>query len=296
MLIGRVSTIEPERILEVLQALQDQDVAGEFEVIVVDRIQDSLSTEIAQAHPTFNVMRCGERLPLPAMRNMALEAARGEIVVVTEDHCVPGTTWLRQIEQSFGEHPEAAAIAGTVENGTSTLAVDRATYLCEYAEFTPPIEPGVTDHLCGVNIAYRREALMQVPVELRRERFWEASVHPWLLKRGAALIATNGIRIEHRKRIPFAKFLAHRMAYSRQYAGLRFPAQAWLRRVTAALATPLLPLLLAARLLRSMVRSPQVARQASSAAPLLLIFYVVWAVGEFVGYLRGPGSALAEVE
>jgi hypothetical protein len=45
-----------------------------------------------------------------------------------------------------------------------------------------------------------------------------------------------------------------------------------------------------------MVRSPQVARQASSAAPLLLIFYVVWAVGEFVGYLRGPGSALAEVE
>lgn len=296
VLIGRVSAVEPERVLEVLEALRAQDFTEEFEVIVVDRRQDELSTRIAREYPEVRRLPCDVNLPLPAMRNLALEAAQGEIIVVTEDHCVPGASWLRSVSESFREHPEAAAIAGTVENGAITDAVDRATYLCEYADFTPPIAEGPTARICGINVAYRRKVLLQSPVELRRERFWESALHPYLLRQGATLIATNRIRIEHRKRIPLRTFLAHRMTYSRQFAGLRFPPGAWLRRVAAALATPLLPLLLVARFMRSVARSPLVARQAPSAAPFLIVFYFAWALGEFVGYARGPGSALAQVE
>lgn len=296
VLIGRVSTIEPQRILEVLQALRTQDTAEDYEVIVVDRRQDEISARIAREFPAVRVLPCDSTLPLPAMCDLALASARGEVVVVTEDHCVPAPSWLRSISDAFHEYPAAAGIAGAVVNGTAERAIDRATYLCEYAEFTPPIEEGTGGPLCGVNVAYRREVLLEVPVGLRRGRFWDSGVQSHLRDAGALLVATNRIRIEHRKRIPLGAFIAQRMAYSRQFAGLRFPRRAWLRRGAAALATPLLPLLLAVRLARSSVRSPIVARQARTCVPLLVFFYCAWALGEFVGYARGPGTALVEVE
>jgi len=296
VLIGRVSTVEPERIVEVLRALRLQETEEDHEVIVVDRSQDGFSARIARDFPEVRILSCDRSLPLPAMHDLALAAARGEIVIVTEDHCVPTSSWLHNISDEFRRYPAATGISGAVENGTSDGVVDRATYLCEYARFTPPIEEGTSAPLCGVNVAFRREALLRVPVELRRERFWDCGVQPYLREAGALLVATNRIRIEHRKRIPLRLFVAQRLAYSRQFAGLRFPPRAWLRRGAAALGTALLPLLLTARLVGYSLRSPTVARQASNCAPLLLLFYLVWAMGEFVGYTRGPGTALADVE
>ena len=296
VLIGRVSTIEPGRIIEVLQALRAQDLAAAHEVIVVDRRQDEWTERMAREFPEVRLLPCDAGLPLPAMRNLALEAAAGEFVVVTEDHCVPGPTWLRTVSDVFREHPSATAIAGAVENGSTASAVDAATYLCEYAEFTPPIVDGPSERLCGVNIAYRRAALLQVPVELRRGAFWETAVDPYLRRSGATLLATNRLRVEHRKRIPLRSFLAHRFAYSRQFAGSRFPPRSWLRRAVAATLAPALPIVLVARMARSAARSPAVARALPAAAPFLLVFFVAWALGELVGYSCGPGSALAEVE
>lgn len=296
VLIGRASTIEPERILEVLRALRIQDTADDYEVIVVDRRQDEISSRVAREFPEVRTLPCYPGLPLPAMYDLALASARGEIVVVTEDHCVPAPSWLQSIAEAFREYPAAAGIAGAVVNGTPARAVDRATYLCEYARFTPPIEEGPDAPLCGVNVAYRRAALLGVPAELRRGRFWDSGVQPHLRASGALLVSTNRILIEHRKSIPLRTFAAQRVTYSRQFAGLRFPPRAWLRRGAAALATPLLPLLLAVRLVRSSWRSQMVARQAWTCAPLLVLFYFAWALGEFVGYARGPGTALAEVE
>lgn len=296
VLIGRVSTVEPERILEVLAALRLQDMVEEHEVIVVDRRQDALSARMAREFPEVRLLPCAGDVPLPAMHDLALENARGEIVVVTEDHCVAAPAWLRGIVDAFRHHPQAACIAGAVENGTADEPVDRATYLCEYAEFTPPIAEGPGARLCGVNVAYRRSVLLAVPGELRRGRFWDDGVQAYLRRRGDLLVASNHIRVEHRKRIPLRTFVAQRLAYSRQFAGLRFPPHAWLRRGAAALATPLLPLLLVLRLARSVLRSPQVARQARTCIPQLLLFYAAWAVGEFLGYAGGPGTALAEVE
>jgi hypothetical protein len=296
VLIGRVSTEDGQRILETLQSLQHQDAALTCEVIVVDRLQDEVSATIRSRFPNVLLLPCDAYASLPAMRTQALGAARGRYVAVTEDHCVPSLSWLRDFKAVIDEHPDAAAVAGCVENGVTERTLDWATFLCEYAAFAPPIAEGPSTSLAGMNVVYDRRALEACPQELLSRGFWETTVHPQLDAQGKRLLATNRVRIVHSKRFSFRLFAVQRYLYSRYYAGIRFAGQRPALRFAAALATPLLPALLTFRLVRAARRKASISAPALRAVPYLLVFFVIWAFGEAVGYLRGPGESLRAIE
>lgn len=296
VLIGRVSTEDGDRILETLASLQAQDGGLPHEVIVVDRLHDAVSDAIRVRFPEVRLLPCEAGLSLPRMRAQALAVAQGSLILVTEDHCVPPRSWLLDFHQIAQDQPDAAVIAGCVENGVTERALDWATFLCEYAAFSPPIAEGYGGALAGMNVMYRRRALADCPPELLTKGFWETTLHPWLAARGEKLLASNRIRIFHCKRFSWRLFAAQRYVYSRYYAGIRFPRERRLLRWTAALATPVLPVLLTWRLFRAAQQKPSLARHAQRALPYLFGFFVIWAVGEAVGYLRGPANALEAIE
>lgn len=296
VLIGRVSTEDGDRILESLASLRHQHGNVHHEVIVVDRLRDAVSDTLRARHPEVRLLPCDPGLSLPSMRAQALAAASGSLILVTEDHCVPPPTWLRDFQQLAQEHPEAAVIAGCVENGVTERALDWATFLCEYAAFSPPIAEGFGHALAGMNVMYRRSVLADCPPELLTQGFWETTVHPWLAARGDPLLASNRVRILHCKRFSWRLFAQQRYVYSRYYAGIRFARSGWPVRLAAALATPLLPALLTWRLLKASKAKPSLAAHAQKALPHLFGFFVIWALGEAVGYLAGPGQALEAIE
>ncbi len=296
VLIGRVSTEDGDRILQTLASLRGQQDALPHQVIVVDRLHDAVSDTIRSRHPEVQLLACEKGLSLPRMRAQALVAARGSLILVTEDHCVPPDTWLQDFERLARDHPDASVIAGCVENGVTERALDWATFLCEYAAFSPPIAEGFGHALAGMNVMYRRAALADCPPELLTKGFWETTVHPWLAGRGDRLLASNRIRIFHCKRFSWRLFAQQRYVYSRYYAGIRFPPGSWPVRITAALATPILPVLLTWRLFNAARAKPSLAAHARQALPHLFGFFVIWAVGEAVGYLAGPGQALEAIE
>ena len=296
VLIGRVSTEDGDRILETLASLQAQEGGLTHEVIVVDRLHDAVSGAIRVRFPQVRLLPCEAGLSLPRMRAQALAVAQGSLILVTEDHCVPPRSWLLDFHQIAQDQPDAAVIAGCVENGVTERSLDWATFLCEYAAFSPPIAEGYGGALAGMNVMYRRRALADCPPELLTKGFWETTLHPWLAARGEKLLASNRIRIFHCKRFSWRLFAAQRYVYSRYYAGIRFPRERRLLRWTAALATPVLPVLLTWRLFRAAQQKPSLARHAQRALPYLFGFFVIWAVGEAVGYLRGPANALEAIE
>ena len=296
VLIGRVSTEDGDRILETLASLQAQEGGLTHEVIVVDRLHDAVSGAIRVRFPQVRLLPCEAGLSLPRMRAQALAVAQGSLILVTEDHCVPPRSWLLDFHQIAQDQPDAAVIAGCVENGVTERALDWATFLCEYAAFSPPIAEGYGGALAGMNVMYRRRALADCPPELLTKGFWETTLHPWLAARGEKLLASNRIRIFHCKRFSWRLFAAQRYVYSRYYAGIRFPRERRLLRWTAALATPVLPVLLTWRLFRAAQQKPSLAGHAQRALPYLFGFFVIWAVGEAVGYLRGPANALEAIE
>ena len=79
------------------------------------------------------------------MRPVGYAACRGEIVAVTEDHCAPAPDWLDRILAAHVEHPEAIAIGGVVENGTTDHLVDWATFIVTQGPFIGPIPNGPAD-------------------------------------------------------------------------------------------------------------------------------------------------------
>jgi hypothetical protein len=293
VLIARASRQDGGRLAQTLQALRAQDCTFTFEVLVVDRIDDAFSRAMRQRFAEVRWEACDARTTLPQMRTMGLRSARAALVAVTEDHCVPSPAWLSAFAAAFERQPQAVAAGGSVRNGLTDTNLDWATYLCEYAAFAPPWRDGPCTDLPGMNVAYRRDALLALPSDLLTRGFWEATAHAQLQPDGE-LIAVDDAVVDHCKRFSLRGFVQQRFIYSRHYAGARFAS--WPARAAAALASPLLLPLLSMRLWRALRGKPDLRRRTLHALPYLLLFHGVCALGECIGYVAGPGASLQEIE
>lgn len=97
-----VSVIIPARDAEptlerTLACVAEQDLAEDFEVIVVDDGSRDGTAAIAQRHaPLVSLIRSTESEGPGAARNRAVRAARGAVLAFTDADCFPTPDWLRQ--------------------------------------------------------------------------------------------------------------------------------------------------------------------------------------------------------
>ena len=171
-----------------------------------------------------------------------------------------------------------------------------ATFFCEYSHFLSPVQDGNTEVLPGVNIAYRRTVFNDIEERTLISGFWETTLHPVLLRRGHTFYSCNAIRVYHCKKFSLKLFITQRFVYSRYYAGLRFGQNQLASRLLAACVSPLLPALVLCRMVGCIRAKRRLYYEFIRATPYLLLFTLVWALGELWGYLFGAGSALVAVE
>jgi len=297
IIIGLVSTQDRDRILETLQALRNQQGSHAYEVIIADRRDDPLSTRIDDGYPEVERVPCPPEMSLPELHRLALGRSSGTYIIVTEDHCVPAENWLDSMLEAFAKAPDGTvAVGGCVENGVHDSALDWATFFCEYSDFLEAVEEGTCTVLPGMNMAYRRSAFEGIDSELLGRGFWETSVHPVLLRKGLKMYSSNKIKVYHCKKFSFGLFARQRFLYSRYYAGRRFSRNQVMKRTIACLASVLLPPLLLYRSFRQIRAKNRLLGEFLSALPLLIVFHIIWAYGEMVGYALGEGGALARIE
>ena len=296
VVLGRVSTEDGDRVLETIAALDPERSGAPCEIVIADRLQDAISERIKAEHPHVRLIACPPDMTLPEMRLRAFEATTGSIVAVTEDHCVPGPGWARQLRDAFaGGGDDLAAVGGSVVNGVCDRGLDWATFICEYSFFTPPVAEGRTADLPGMNVAYRRSVLEAADRERLRSGFWETTLHPDLVAKGHTLLSMNQLAMFHKKRFSWRLFASQRFVYSRYYAGLRFQDAGMVKRLAAGAASLLLPPILMYRMTRA-VAAKGLQREYMRALPSLSTFIVIWAIGEGYGAIFGPGDALARIE
>lgn len=295
VLIGLVSTEDRARILETLAALEDGQDGHTCEVVLVDRRpDDGVAAEIRRRHPSVLLLRAKATASLPQMRTLALDHSSGDIVAVTEDHCVPASGWLASIAAAMRD-PTVVAVGGPVENGVRDTSFDWATFLCEYSAFSPPAPEGDTDLLPGMNVAYRRAALSALPRERLLEGFWETTVHGRIRDGGCRFTSRNDMRMFHCKKFTVGLFFRQRFIYSRYFAALRFGRGAVAARAAATAASLILPPVLLWRMIRACSRKG-LRSEMLRALPVLAALTIVWSAGEMWGYMFGEGTALSEIE
>lgn len=296
VVIGRVSTEDSERILETIVGFRAEAEGIAYEIVIVDRMKDALSQQLANDFPEVKHITCAAELSLPEMRTVAFEASKGAIVAVTEDHCVPAPGWLRLALDTFtAGGKKLVAIGGTVVNGIKDRGFDWATFLCEYSYFSPPVVEGVSRVLPGMNVAYRREVLAAVPRETLTSGFWETTLHNKLIADDGILLSLNSLVMYHCKRFSFSLFARQRFIYSKYYAGLRSEHSGAGKRLTMATASLALPPVLLWRMFTAS-RQKNLLREFLTALPSLSLLVIIWSIGESVGALAGPGNALARIE
>ncbi|WP_218081774.1 glycosyltransferase family 2 protein [Anthocerotibacter panamensis] len=274
---------------ECLRALAKQTGDIPAEIIVADCIGPQVTDRIAAAYPEVHLISFRESRSVAQLRAAAIAIARGEIIAITEDHCIPPSDWYTSVLQAHANH-SAPAIGGAVDNGATERLIDWAVFFCEYSTFISPMPLGVVHDLPGPNVSYKQSALVALG-SLIKEEFWETSVHSAFEQCGQPLWSDPTVRVIHKKHFTLQDFLSERYHYSRAYAGGRNAALGPGKRLVYFLGSPLLAPLMLTRISQRVLTKKRHLGTYLRTLPYLGLFLLAWVVGEAVGYALGPGDS-----
>jgi hypothetical protein len=266
--------------------------ADDTEVIVVRAAGMEKPDRLRHSYARFIWLEAPERCTVPQMRRLGIETSSGDIVALTEDDCLMQPSWSRLLRRAHEQNFQA--IGGAVVPAEFDSPLDWGVFFCEYARFLPPFE-GVVTALPGNNVSYKRATLHALQAKgLFETGFYEAFVNLTLMQSGEQLHADRELsvtNINHR-RLPNATSVPFH--HGRGFAGMRFAQHSsWLRAPYLAI-TVVLPALQTLRVCHQVLSRKQYRTQLLGALPAILLFWISWSIGEFMGYLLGPGASLEQ--
>jgi len=109
----------PERLRDCLAALARQTMAADaFELVVVDDGSPQPVEPPADTVPTGPAVRIirQQNAGPSAARNRGVQEARGELIALTDDDCLPAPTWLESLVAAHRQCPDAL-VGGITVNG-----------------------------------------------------------------------------------------------------------------------------------------------------------------------------------
>jgi GT2 family glycosyltransferase len=242
---------------------------------------------LAKTYPSVRFVNAPIDASIPQLRAIGMAQASGDVVALTEDHCIADENWVETLTQSASG--DADVVGGGMDNARRSRAVDWAAYFAEYGFFSTdrPERPEGPPLLTGANVAYKRHVIADV-IGWAQDGEWENVAHTRLVARGSMLRFARTAAIYQNQTYSLTAFCADRYEHGRDYARKRLAEDAGARRWFLLAASPLLPPLLTWRVARASARS----RWGTflRALPATVLFLTAWSVGEAVGYLRGPAD------
>jgi glycosyltransferase involved in cell wall biosynthesis len=275
-----------------LASLLGQCERARAELIVARDDDDEAIAALARDYPAVRVIPVKRGASIPELRGAGMREATGDIVMLTEDHCVPGPRWVDEL--CLGVDTVAEIAGGGMDNARRERAVDWAAYFAEYGLFaTTRGAAGAGMQLTGANVAYRRSIVEDV-IAWASAGEWENVAHDRLRQRGSSLHFVESAPVYQNKSYRFWEFCLDRYEHGRDYARTRLVEEPQARRWLLMTVTPLLPFVILSRVTRAAAptRWPYFLR----ALPATLAFVTAWSVGEAVGYLRGPARLPAHAD
>jgi hypothetical protein len=241
--------------------------------------------ELRAAFPLARFISAPATATIPELRGLGLAESTGDIVALTEDHCVADPEWVETLQRNA--HGPADVIGGGMGNAQRDRAVDWAAYFSEYGFFADTRPESPSDErplLTGANVAYKRSVVGDV-TKWASEGEWENVAHNRLLARGTRMRFVRSAAVYQNKNYRFTEFCVDRYEHGRDFARKRLAEDPGSRRWLLFLASPLLPAILTWRVARA--TAPTRWGTFLRALPSTVAFLTAWSVGEAVGYLRG---------
>ncbi|MDQ3180594.1 MAG: hypothetical protein M3Q33_08740, partial [Acidobacteriota bacterium] len=214
-------------------------------------------------------------------------------LIVTEDHCIAPENWFSEFLKA---HEKGyAVVGGAIENGSRERLTDWAVFLCEYSSFMPPIAAGETEFVAGNNVSYQRTAIEKISDDIKTN-YWEYFLQAELRRMNIGFLAVPTLIVSHKKEFGFFYFLSQRFHYSRSFAAMRRRKSSVAQQIFYLLYAPVAPFHLTWRIVQNVHQKKRNMRELLLAFPMLFIFMLSYAFGEFVGQIFGAGNSLGKVQ
>lgn len=271
-----------------LQALCRQQGATEVEVIVPYRAQLKGVEALIEKYPTVEFLSVPNPSTYAHMRSLAVRRARGGVVAITEDHCIPEDDWVVSIMEAHKMPFEA--IGGVVEKDEPDKLLNWALYFADYARYMPPMEAGEATQLTDLNVSYKGSALDSI-ASVWSEEFHEPEVHAHIREGGGSLWLSPSIKVRQRRAVPLADALNDRYRFGRLFGSRRVKQESFTKRSIWAAGSLLLPALLIIRVLTEVQKRGRHRIKAILSLPIMAGLMAAWSAGECLGYLTGSAEA-----
>jgi cellulose synthase/poly-beta-1,6-N-acetylglucosamine synthase-like glycosyltransferase len=202
----------PAGLANCLEALEKQETAEPFEIVVVADGDDEIgrTVEVVARFPRARLVHQPKRGPAAA-RNMGAASAHGSLLCFTDDDCRPARDWLHEMTQSL--RAGALVVAGmTASRSTVNSFAVASDVLAVHFTGQSSVAFAPTN-----NVACRASVLHSVPFDERYERA-AGEDREWcaqLARRGITLTRAPEAVVLHDLQASLRKFLAQQLRYGR---------------------------------------------------------------------------------
>ncbi len=145
----------------VLEALEAQETALDFEVLVVESGGNEAAKLVGERFPEVRVLSHEGRLFPGAARNRGAAVARGTCLAFVDADAVPERRWLETLYRRLASSPRIVMVSGAVGLPAGTGAAARVLHWIEFSSFLPGLASGDRDALCSCNLLVRKEEFLE---------------------------------------------------------------------------------------------------------------------------------------
>ena len=284
-------TIELAR--ETFSHLAAQSAAGKIELVLAipGGTLDEQSVPELQGLHSVRALDWDPEHATAEGRAAAVPEASAPIVVFAETHCFPQPGWAEAlIDAHRGPWP---AVGPAVENDNPDSAASWGNFLPDYGPWIPPVSEGDAGDLPGHNSSYKRSVLLGYGSVLGTMLEVEWSLHRDLRSKGHRICLEPRAIVRHRNITHPRSSVAERFHGGRSFGAARARDWSTARRILYVAASPLVPIVRMARILR-LQRRKRIRNLPRGTFPMTALVLAANATGEAIGYLRGTGRSLVE--
>jgi hypothetical protein len=288
-----LATEDVETIERGLASLCAQTARGRIEVVLVSLSGETLDVDRGRldGFAGHRLVEPGVAVSLAAGRALGVRAARARYVHIGETHAFPHPDWAERIIESLDE--TWTAIVSGLENANANGAISWANLLTDYGPWLAHLPGGEIGSTPPYNTAFERSFALQA-VDVSEDAFSGGYDLMALLRDGGhRILFQPAARIDHVNVSRASQWLGQRYTAARARAGLRCRDWPKSRRLAYALATPLIPVILAARLARPLLAAERAWRLPRLTAPAMLVGLAAAACGELTAFITGESPEVA---
>ena len=223
---------------------------------------------------------------VPQLWGLGVAQARGGIVALTIPGCLPPAEWSARVIEAH-ESPHAA-IGGGIELAPDAGLGAAAIFFVRYTSYLLPFAAGPVADIPGDNGTYKREAIAADLAPIEARGFWETTINARLGAAGRSLWMDPELSVSYDGNPGVMAFSRQRFRHGVEFGRGKASAKGLAARLLHVAAAPLVPLLMLARIVRSLLRKRRHLGRFVFALPLVCWFLTCWAAGEAVGALSGP--------